>query len=545
MDEAAPACSSRAMRRHLRRWRSALGVVTCALAFAARPAAAVDVTYTHPLYAGTNLTVTSLRVCVTPYPPFVMSASTATVPPGVYNASNSPLIGYDIELSALLFGNALGVTNLSFVLVPNYMTFYLGIRDGLCDVGLSAAELDLTRSTCTNACPPVPPSGNFDALFANADYSDGYSSGSGPQLHAANCCLDYSVAYFSTTGFGLATRAVGSSSTVYTALLSAQVINIGLVLVMLVMVSGWLMVCVEHQVNPELDTVAAGIFLAVTTTSTVGFGDVVAKTNLGRAILGSLMIATLITCTMFTSSLSAALTTGQLTTTVVDTPSQLDASLPVCVDYPLAVATAEDFGLTTVHNTVAACLRAVASGQVQAFLDDIPVLAYWTNRLALTNIYISTSIAPNSFAAVYIAGSPLRGWANTGILAMRTDATLKALSANLWRKYFSFNNAQVNPAQTSLDWRLLGACIAMIAITLVLWAGADLKAVQRLTYRLSLPARWSGDLSVRALKRSKTMMQENARRQERARMPAWEELGAGAAGEGKGDNDEEDVATTA
>ena len=537
-----PASSSRALRRHLRRQRAyALGAVTCALAL--HPACAqptVDVSYSHPIYAGTNWTAQTVRVCAVVYPPFVIPAATAlnssvtaTVPPGTYNASSCPLLGYDIEYAGLLFSNALGVTDLRFVLVPHYLALYLGLRSGVCDVGLSAAELDLTRSTCSSSCAPVPPSGSFDALFASADYADGYTSGTGPQLQAADCCLDYSAAYFSSSGFGLATRALGSTSTVFTALISAQVINIGLVLVMLVLVSGWLMVSAEHQVNSDLDNVAAGIFLAVTTTSTVGFGDIVAKTNLGRVILGALMIATLITGTMFTSSLSAALTTGQLTATVIDSPTQLDANQPVCVenDYRLAVQTAKDFGLITISMAPQDCLRAVASGAVQAFLDDIPVIAYWTNSLAMSDIYISPSIAPNSFAAVYPTGSPLRQWANTGILAMRTDETLKALSGNLWRKYFSVNNVQGKPLQQSLDWRLLGACIAMIVLTLVLWAGADLKAVQRLTHWLSVPPRWSGDLSTRALKRSKTLQDAAVRR---SRVPAWEELDGEGKGEDKG-----------
>jgi polar amino acid transport system substrate-binding protein len=512
------------------RWSRVTAVLLLLTAVRTVSGTAVNLVYSQQLFRGTNASVTTVRVCVTLYPPFVLPAtfvqqgltgvSSTTVPTGVYNASASPVLGYDVEYAALLFTNALGIQDLRFVVVPHFLYIYLYLRTGQCDAAMGAAELDLSRSSCAT-CPSVP-AGGVDAMFAQADYTDGFTSGQGPQLRSYDCCLDYSIPYYSSTGFGLATKITGGTKSAYTSLVSPAVVNVGLALALIVLVAGWLMVIVEYKQNAELTTVAEGVFFALTTVSTVGFGDINAKSSLGRVVVGSLMVASLITTTVFTSVLSAAVTTAQLTVSEVNMPSQLDGALPVCVetDYPLAVATAQDFGLTTVTMSASACMQAVEAGTVQAFLDDVPVLSYWTRALQLTDIYISPTIAENSFAVVYPAGSPVRQWANTAILATRTDPTLRAISSALWKKYFSVSNVPIASFNQSLNWSLLGAVIAIIAATIFFWGTADIRVLQEAANWVTLPVRWTGPVAARELQRRKSM--KEAEQRQRGAPIRWE-----------------------
>ncbi len=63
-----------------------------------------------------------------------------------------------------------------------YLELYLAVREGVCDVGITAAELDWRRATCDSNCSAVPVDG-FD--LANVDYSQGWS----PALAGDDCCL--------------------------------------------------------------------------------------------------------------------------------------------------------------------------------------------------------------------------------------------------------------------------------------------------------------------------------------------------------------------
>jgi ABC-type amino acid transport substrate-binding protein len=414
----------------------------------------------------------------------------------LYRANATPALGYDVEFAGLLFGAALGVTNLSFFVVPDFFHFYSSIRTGACDVGITAAEFDVDRTTCTSACPAVPADG-YASLYAGADYADGYSTGTGPQLLAAQCCLEYSVPYFSTTGFALATLDVKEPPNVYSSLGSFQIINVGLVILVGIMVAGWCIAFAERRNNPSLDSPVEGSYWALTTITTVGYGDVVPKTLLGRAITAATMLAGLVICTVFTSTLSAALTTNSLSSTVIDSPSQLNLNKPVCVepDYPVVDAIAIANGITTVKMQVADCLNAVLNGSVQAYLDDVPVITYAVKGLGVTNVHISPTFALNAFAAVFAAGSPLRQWTNAGILALGVDDNLRNQNNKLWDEYFKVVE---RPQVDSLDLVLLGAFLGLFGAAIICWAAAGTSSRFRSVLRwVSVPVKFAGSIDSR------------------------------------------------
>jgi ABC-type amino acid transport substrate-binding protein len=356
-----------------------------------------------------------------------------------------------VELAALLFQQSLGVSNLSYVIFPDFRAAYLGLRQGDCDALMSAADLDLYRSSCLDSCPKVPP-GGF-SVDGSSNYSD-----------ASECCFDYSVPYSQSTGFAFATRKRRYAGSLWASINSGQVINAGMYILIAIPTVGWLLVLLESRVNEDLDTLAEGVYWATATMTTTGYGDIMAQTGVGRLVSILMMLFGLVGSGMFTSVLSAAITYKQINS--LKAVDQLDTSRPVCTEpgYPGAVALASARGFTTVVMEAGACMRAVVNGDVQAFLDDIPVLQWHVRRMQTTDIIISDSIEQNPFAIVFAAGSPLRQWANTGILALRRMPRL-AVQQDAINARYTFTPPYATNVDENVSWSLLAAVVVMYSVT--------------------------------------------------------------------------------
>jgi ABC-type amino acid transport substrate-binding protein len=98
----------------------------------------------------------SITICVKARAPFVMTSEyrgngSGTIPftalddqmPFGVGLSASrpdlPITGFDIDFSTFLFGTILDY-EATFLPVPTYVEFYLAVRSGICDVGITAVE---------------------------------------------------------------------------------------------------------------------------------------------------------------------------------------------------------------------------------------------------------------------------------------------------------------------------------------------------------------------------------------------------------------------
>jgi hypothetical protein len=144
-------------------------------------------------------------------------------------------------------------------------------------------------------------------------------------------------------------------------------------------------------------------------------------------------------------------------------------------------------------------MSAIINGSVQAYLDDLPVLAYQARAQEAINVHISPAIAINQFAAVFAAGSPLRQWANAGIVAMSANNALRSQGNDLWGKYFAVNNLSPGTTPDSLNWGLLGAVLGLVGATIICWACAGSSSRFRSVLRwVSVPAKFAGNIDSRA-----------------------------------------------
>ncbi len=78
------------------------------------------------------------------------------------------------------------------------------------------------------------------------------------------------------------------------------------------LIGGLSMFLVEAKVNPAIDGVGDGFWWAIVTLTTVGFGDVVPVTLLGRIVAGVVMVAGMFTLALFAGIVGSSLVSGML-----------------------------------------------------------------------------------------------------------------------------------------------------------------------------------------------------------------------------------------
>lgn len=85
------------------------------------------------------------------------------------------------------------------------------------------------------------------------------------------------------------------------------------VLILETMLGGLSMYFIEKDTNPNINTLVDGIWWALVTITTVGFGDITPVTTLGRIIGGVLMVAGMFTLALFAGFVGSSLVNAMLT----------------------------------------------------------------------------------------------------------------------------------------------------------------------------------------------------------------------------------------
>ena len=129
---------------------------------------------------------------------------------------------------------------------------------------------------------------------------------------------------------------------------------------------------VERRHNPDhfgqKASTINGFWWAITTLSTVGYGDLVPRSTGGKVLAAAWMLTSLLLVTLFTSSVVSAITVGRLTPYFMSI-HQMDANLVGIVDRPASKVVAKQLGLLPrVYPTPDAVFKALESGEIEGFV---------------------------------------------------------------------------------------------------------------------------------------------------------------------------------
>ena len=139
----------------------------------------------------------------------------------------------------------------------------------------------------------------------------------------------------------------------------------------------------ERKHNPNqfssdpIKGIGAGLWLALVTMTTVGYGDKAPVTSAGRFVAGLWMVVAMLTASSLTASIATALTLSQIGGEGIDAPDKLSGRKVAVVRGAPAAGFARQHGarIETVES-VKDGLDRLAKGEVEALVHDRAVLAH-------------------------------------------------------------------------------------------------------------------------------------------------------------------------
>ncbi len=231
---------------------------------------------------------------------------------------------------------------------------------------------------------------------------------------------------FYTTGLAIALAHVQPESwlDIFLAVFNAAFLRLLATLAGLQLMVGALMWLCERRTNPQFQGssvtgLGAGLWWAVVTMATVGYGDKVPRTGAGRMLAMLWMLASLVILTTATASITTSLTLNRLEARVSG-PEDLGKLRVGAVRGTTSEAYLHDARLDYRSFTdPGAGLSAIVSGDIDALVDDAPTLTTLVAARPDQRIdVLPRTFQRQDYALALPSGSPLREPINR-ILARR------------------------------------------------------------------------------------------------------------------------------
>jgi polar amino acid transport system substrate-binding protein len=218
---------------------------------------------------------------------------------------------------------------------------------------------------------------------------------------------------------------------------SAALASIGL-LVGLVFVVGNLVWLAEHKHNSEhfpkhyLHGVGNGMWFALVTLTTVGYGDRAPVTRLGRLVTGTWMVVALVTVSSLTAGLASAMTlafSGDSSERFPN-PESLKNARIATVAKSSSLEVAQSYtGQVQAMPTLADAVKAVVDGRAEAAVFLRPNLQYYLAQNSELRLKLSNFSLKNEFAAFALPpNSPLRQSINMELSQLIENGVVKTIS---------------------------------------------------------------------------------------------------------------------
>ncbi|HYF98151.1 MAG TPA: transporter substrate-binding domain-containing protein [Coxiellaceae bacterium] len=216
----------------------------------------------------------------------------------------------------------------------------------------------------------------------------------------------------------------------------STLVGVILSLILLVGICVWL---AERKANPEQFSddwykgIGSGFWFALTTLTTLGYGDKVPKTLLGRTITGVWTILMFIAASSFTVIFTAALSSAKLSQKGITSLAELKtAKVGYGIGDQQTRSLAYHYSERPIAvNNINQALRLLANNKVTAiFIDDIDLRCYFKERPDEGEFSTNYKITFGSYAFAVREGSPLASEISQTLYFLNQRGKVKTLETS-------------------------------------------------------------------------------------------------------------------
>ena len=374
--------------------------------------------------------------------------------------SDASLAGYNVEVRrAVLSGHPYTVR-----IIDSWSRMQSLARTNECDIGWAANYVYGSRDRCTAAC--LPESGIAAAL----------------DMSPYRCCLDFSVQYLPWSVSILSPA--GHQKSFFEALVNVVTKNffgnfVSFVFLLMVFF-GHLVWLAERGVNPHfprkyLDGVDDGVWWAVATATTVGYGDLVPVTPAGRLLAIIYMMIGLSCFSILSGFIASEFIAGRQESGGITAVEEL-AGARVC-GYPSVLSSALFQGVafaTVAGETMEECGMLLKTGSVDAIVWDTPTMLYWRAQdvWAMTKGLRVTEPLDSLLVGIVVREG---GFANDNRLATvhadLIDFIMSDAFESLKTTWFPTTTADHSSFEEPPDWPMIGVAIALASLYVLVQLG--------------------------------------------------------------------------
>jgi ABC-type amino acid transport substrate-binding protein len=236
----------------------------------------------------------------------------------------------------------------------------------------------------------------------------------------------------SGTGIAIAKNNVSAVFKTFAGPIALAILKLAAGLIGLLLISGVLVWFVErrHERDPghrDIDTIEDGLWWSAVTISTIGYGDKVPRTRLGR-VFGILWIfASLVMLSLFTANASAIFTVAKIESHIETVEDLRKVRVAAAAN-----SSGEEYLLREQvryrqYGDIREALDALVSEEVDAVVSNVPVVQYLNNTVYKHQINIAPQyLLKNNMGIALAPGSDLREPINQVLLALIAEPKWQA-----------------------------------------------------------------------------------------------------------------------
>lgn len=174
-----------------------------------------------------------------------------------------------------------------------------------------------------------------------------------------------------------------------------------------------------------------GMWLALTTMSTVGYGDLCPITIPGRLICGAWMLVSLVTTSLVTAAMATTFTVTQMNSgPVTSADAMAGRKVAVVRGSEGAEFALEHRAMTVLVDHLDEALARVQDGRAAAAVYDRPILQYWVQQHPEAGMVVaSTSYDPQDYGFAVPLGSRLLHPLNVALLKLNEEGQMARLQS--------------------------------------------------------------------------------------------------------------------